>query len=107
MPFQIDNVGLGAAINSRVAFYEENMPSQGISFHTVKSGDTVYCHIFSETPKHFLDKQYFLKFVYQDILETEYSQIYNITFTFNPEKNCIEQSICLNGKQKEQSIWNI
>ena len=107
MPFQIDNVGSGAAINCRVAFYEENMPPRGIIFHTIKSGDTVYCHIFSETPKHFLDKQCFLKFLYQDILGTEYSQVYNITFTFNSEKNCIEQSICLNGEQKEKSIWNI
>ena len=107
MPFQIDNVGSGAAINCRVAFYEKNTPSLAINFHTVKSGDTVYCHIFSEKPNFYLDKQFILEFVYQDILGTEYSQMYNITFTIDPQKNLIVHSILLNGEQKEKSIWNI
>ena len=107
MALQVDNVGMGAAINCRVAFYEEGKTARGIFLHTVKCGDTIYCHIFSETPTYYLDKQYFLKLVYADILGTEYSQLYNIFFKIEPNTNRIAHNIQLNGEQKEKSIWNI
>lgn len=107
MALQVDNVGTGAAINCRVAFYEDNQTPKGINFHTVKCGETLHCHIFSETPKFFLDKPYVLKFVYLDILGTEYTQIYNIIFTVDSNTKRIAHSIQLNGEQKEESIWNI
>lgn len=107
MALQVDNVGMGAATKCRVAFYEEGKTARGIFFHTVKCGDTIYCHIFSEEPESCFDKQYFLKFKYFDILETEYTQTYNITFTVDPATNRIAHNIQLNGEQKEESIWNI
>lgn len=107
MPFQIDNVGAGAAINFRIAFFEENTTPKGINFHTVKCGDAVYCHIFSEMPGSFLNKKYILKFAYKDILETEYNQMYDITFEIDPETKLIAHKILLNGEQQEKSIWNI
>lgn len=107
MPFIIENVGNGAALNCRIAFYEENDTPRGININTVKCGDAFYCHIFSDDVDNFLNKQYILKFSYLDILGTEYTQLYDINFTIDAATKLVKQSILLSGEQKEESIWNI
>ena len=107
MPFIIENVGNGAALNCRIAFYKENDVTNGINLNTIKCGGLFNCHIFSDEPKAFLNQKYILKFAYLDILGTEYTQSYDIQFTIDPDTQLIAQTILLKGEQQEESIWNI
>jgi hypothetical protein len=49
MPFQIDNVGGGAALNSQLIFAKDGTKRRGVTFYTLKPDDNFYFHIFSES----------------------------------------------------------
>lgn len=48
MPFEVENVGNGAATNTMVAFYKKGEKRKGVSLYTIKQGDSFYFHIFCD-----------------------------------------------------------
>ena len=48
VPFEVENVGNGAATNTMVAFYKKGEKRRGVSLYTIKQGDSFYFHIFCD-----------------------------------------------------------
>lgn len=102
MPFEIENVGSGAALNTRIAFYRKGEKRRGVNVFTIKTGESVYCHIFCNEQNSSLYGEYILEFIYGDILGNYYSQKYNVEFGINSESGKFFNSIDLVGKQKRE-----
>lgn len=102
LPFEIENVGNGAALCLQVGFYAENNEKMGINFYTVRPNQKLYVHIFSSNVEGKLDRDYCLELVYRDILGNQYSQKYPVKFEQDERTQRIVQMIDLTGKQERQ-----
>lgn len=99
LPFEIENVGNGAALCVQVGFYSDETERKGINFFTIKPNGTVYIHIFSNAIDGKMDKDYILELVYRDILGTQYSQKYPVRFELDNNTHRIQQRVDLTGTQ--------
>ena len=102
MPFEIENVGNGAALCLQVGFYADDTDKMGINFYTVKPNKNLYVHIFASDIEGKLDKDYCLELIYRDILGNQYSQKYPVRFEQDNNSHRVIQKIDLNGKQEPQ-----
>jgi hypothetical protein len=101
LPFEVDNVGNGAALNFKIAFYKKDSAEhKGVSLYTLKSNSTVYFHIFSELEDDGLLGDYVLDLRYHDIQGTYYAQKYPLHFERRAEDNKVSQTIDLTGQQE-------
>ena len=74
-PFEIENVGNGAAINFRLGLNPSDC--KNLNYTTpihLRKGDKVYVRIFSENPNEQVFKKYKLGLYYEDILKRKYMQ---------------------------------
>lgn len=84
LPFEVENVGNGAAIDLRLSLYRiDDKNPRYVSYYTLKCNETVYFHIFSDLSD--MDNvavlgDYMLDFCYRDILRNRYSQKYPVSF---------------------------
>ena len=85
LPFDVENVGNGAAIDFIVALYKKGNARRGIHVYTIKQNGSIYLHIFSECKAESIYGEYILELQYRDIVGTKYSQKYPITFEINNE----------------------
>lgn len=100
LPFEIENVGNGAAIDFKLAFNKKDSSNpHAVSLFTLKCGDKVYFHIFSDLESEELLGEYMLELQYSDILCNRYSQKYPVSF--EKENNRVKQIIDFTGKQVE------
>ena len=98
LPFEIENVGNGAAIDFKLAFNKNDCPNRrAVSLYTLKCGSKVYFHIFSDLESESILGDYNLDLEYSDILCNHYSQKYPISF--QKEGNQIKQTMDFSGKQ--------
>ncbi|MHA5219081.1 hypothetical protein [Dysosmobacter sp. Phy] len=102
MPFEIENVGSGAALNTMVGFYKAGAKRRGVNIFTMKTGQSAYCHIFCDEQNSALYGEYILEFIYGDILGNRYSQKYNVEFGIDAENGKFFNSINLVGEQKRE-----
>lgn len=102
LPFEIENVGNGAALCLQVGFYADDTDKMGINFYTVKPNKNLYVHIFASDIEGKLDKDYCLELIYRDILGNQYSQKYPVRFEQDNNSHRVIQKIDLNGKQEPQ-----
>lgn len=101
MPFQIDNVGGGAALNSQLIFAKDGTRRRGVTFYTLKPDDTFYFHIFSESITEEMYGTYTLELRYDDVLGNSYSQKYPIELKKDPTDGKFMWSFDLSGAQRE------
>lgn len=100
LPFEIENVGNGAAIDFKLSFNKKDSSNpHAVSLFTLKCGDKVYFHIFSDLESEELLGEYMLELQYSDILCNRYSQKYPVSF--EKENNRVKQIIDFTGKQVE------
>lgn len=104
MPFEIENVGSGAAVNTTIVFYRKGEKRRGANVFTIKTGESIYCHIFCGEQNPSLYGEYVLEFIYGDILGNCYSQKYNVEFGINSESGKFFNGIDLAGKQKREPL---
>lgn len=102
MPFEIENVGSGAALNTMIVFYRKDKKRRGVNVFTIKTGESVYCHIFCDEQNPSLYGKYVLELIYGDILGNCYSQKYNVEFGIDSESGKFFNGIDLAGKQKRE-----
>ena len=100
IPCEVENVGSGAAINIRVGFNRTNGEKKYIRPIALKTGQTLYLHIFSVNPPENMLGEYELEFRYEDIIGTKYLQKYPVSFS-RGKNNYIHQTINLNSIQQE------
>lgn len=101
MPFEIENVGNGAALNFQICFYREGEKKRGVNVFTLKVGQSAYCHIFSdEQDDTIICGKYILEFIYNDIRGSTYSQKYDLELKSDGETKTIKKYINLQGQQK-------
>ena len=101
IPCEVENVGIGAAINIRVGFNRANGEKRYIRPIALKMGQTLYLHIFSINPPENMLGEYELEFQYEDIIGTKYLQKYPISFV-RGKNNYINHTINLNSTQQER-----
>ena len=98
LPFEVENVGNGAAIDFRLAFNrKDSAEHRAVSLFTLKREDKVYFHVFSELESDDLLGDYILELQYCDILGNRYSQKYPVSFERENEK--VKRTIDFTGKQ--------
>lgn len=102
LPFEIENVGSGVALNTKIAFYRADAEPRAVNIFTMKTGQSAYCYIFGDDPNPALYGKYVLEFVYGDILGNRYSQKYNVEFGIDAENGKFFNSIDLVGEQKRK-----
>lgn len=101
MPFEIENVGNGSALNFQICFYREGEEKRGVNIFTLKVGQSAYCHIFSdEQDNAIICGKYILEFIYNDIRGSTYSQKYDLELKSDGETKTIKKYINLQGQQK-------
>lgn len=99
LPFEVDNVGNGAAIELKLGLYRNDSDKhRGVRLYTLKPSDKIYFHVFSELEDDSLYGDYTLEFKYRDIQGTNYSQVY--PFSIQKENGKVKQTIDLTGKQE-------
>jgi hypothetical protein len=99
LPFEVDNVGNGAAINFKLSLYKnDSSEHRATSIYTLKQGDKIYFHIFSELEDDALFGEYTLTFKYCDIQGTYYEQSYPLSILNESKGVCLEMD--LTGTQK-------
>ena len=99
IPFELENVGNGAAIDLKIAFNKKDcLNRRAVSLYTLKCNDKVYFHIFSELESEDILGEYTLELLYRDILGNEYTQKYPVSFT--RENNAVKETIDLTGTQE-------
>ncbi len=103
MPCQIDNVGRGAALNSQLIFSKDGNERKGVTFYTLKTDESFYFHIFSESVTDEMYGTYTLELRYDDILGNSYSQTYPIELKVDPEDGKFTWTFDLSGNQREMS----
>lgn len=101
MPFQIDNVGGGVALNSQLIFAKDGTKRRGVTFYTLKPDDNFYFHIFSESITDEMYGTYTLELRYDDILGNSYSQKYPIELKDDPVDGKFTWSFDLSESQCE------
>lgn len=100
IPFDVENVGSGAAINTMIAFYKKGEKRRGASLYTVKQGDSFYFHVFCDDADSIVDNEYVIELIYGDIIGNDYSQKYPVQFRRNAETGQVYPTINLAGKQE-------
>ena len=99
LPFDIENVGNGAAIDFIIALYKKGNARRGINLYTIKQNGSIYLQIFSECKAESVYGDYILELQYHDIIGTKYSQKYPITFGTNDEGR-LKTIMDFSGKQE-------
>ena len=98
MPFTIENVGNGPAINMHMGFASiGNKPHYGADM-TLKQNQTVFIYIFSEKNFDEIVGDYSFDIYYDDISGNHYVQKYPVRIYKN-EKGNKYKNIASNGKQ--------
>ena len=100
MPFEIENIGNGAAIELRIGFNKIKDDKKYIFPISLKPGNSIYLHIFSCEPYEKIKGEYILEFYYTDIFGNCYQQEYPVEIGMD-EKHEFVSSIDLSGTQKE------
>lgn len=100
LPFEVENVGNGAALCFQLGFYAEGQEKEGLNLFTVKTNKSLYIHIFASNIEGTLGKNYILELFYRDILGNTYSQKYPVKFEKDDKTQRILQQIDLTGKQE-------
>lgn len=81
LPFDAENVGNGAAIDTMIAFYKKGENRRGIHLFTMKKEDSFYFHIFCNDADIVVDFEYIIELIYGDILGNCYTQKYPVKFS--------------------------
>ena len=98
LPFELDNVGNGAAIELKVSLYKkDDLVKKAVSIDTLRVKESFYVHIFSEVETDNILGDYVLAFRYKDILSNTYSQSFPMVF-LRKGQNIVEQ-VGFSGKQ--------
>ena len=100
MPFEVENVGNGAATNTMVAFYKKGEKRKGVSLYTIKQGDSFYFHIFCDDANIVKGNDYIIELLYGDIIGNYYSQKYPVVFDEDAETKRFCTTVDLSGKQE-------
>ena len=100
MPFDVENVGSGAAINTMIEFYKKGEERSGISLYTIKPGDSFYFHVFCDDANSVVENEYVIKLLYGDIIGNYYSQKYPVQFKRDADTGQFFTSVDLIGKQE-------
>lgn len=99
LPFDVENVGNGAAIDFVVTLYKNGNARRGMNLYTIKKNGSIYFHIFSECKSESIYGEYILELQYHDVIGTKYSQKYPITFEINNEGR-LKMLMDFSGKQE-------
>lgn len=100
VPFEVENVGNGAATNTTVAFYKKGEKRRGVSLYTIKQGDSFYFHIFCDDANIVKGHDYIIELLYGDIIGNYYSQKYPVVFDEDAEMKRFCTTVDLSGKQE-------
>ena len=100
VPFEVENVGNGAATNTMVAFYKKGEKRRGVSLYTIKQGDSFYFHIFCDDANIVKGHDYIIELLYGDIIGNYYSQKYPVVFDEDAEMKRFCTTVDLSGKQE-------
>lgn len=100
MPFEVENVGNGAATNTMIAFYKKGEERRGVRLYTIKQGDSFYFHIFCDDADIVDGNNYVIELLYGDIIGNYYSQRYPVTFGRDAETKHFCTTVDLSGKQE-------
>ena len=100
MPFDVENVGSGAAINTMIAFYKKGEERRGASLYTIKQGDSFYFHVFCDDADRVVDNEYVIELLYGDIIGNYYSQKYPVQFKRDAGTGRFCTRVNLTGKQE-------
>lgn len=100
MPFEAENVGNGAATNTKIAFYKKGEERMGVSLYTVKKGDLFKFHIFCDDENIVKGNDYMIELIYGDIIGNYYSQKYPVAFGEDAETKRFCTTVDLSGTQK-------
>lgn len=100
MPFEVENVGNGAATNTMVAFYKKGEKRKGVSLYTIKQGASFYFHIFCDDANIVKGNDYIIELLYGDIIGNYYSQKYPVVFGEDAETKQFCTTVDLSGKQE-------
>ena len=98
MPFEIESVGNGTAVNLRVGFNALDSDFRYIRPMMLKQNQSLYIHIFSTEKFDVISGDYVFEVYYEDIYGNKYSQKFPVKFGTN-EEGKEYQSIELTGKQ--------
>lgn len=100
MPFEVENVGNGAATNTKIAFYKKGEERMGVSLYTVKKSDLFKFHIFCDDENIVKGNDYMIELIYGDIIGNDYSQKYPVAFDEDAETKRFCTTVDLSGKQE-------
>lgn len=100
MPFEVENVGNGAATNTKIAFYKKGEERMGVSLYTVKKDDLFKFHIFCDDENIVKGNDYMIELIYGDIIGNYYSQKYPVAFDEDAETKRFRTTVDLSGKQE-------
>lgn len=100
MPFEVENVGNGAATNTKIAFYKKGEERMGVSLYTVKKDDLFKFHIFCDDENIVKGNDYMIELIYGDIIGNYYSQKYPVAFDEDTETKRFCTTVDLSGKQE-------
>lgn len=100
IPFEVENVGNGAATNTMVAFYKKGEKRRGVSLYTIKQGDSFYFHIFCDDANIVKGNDYIIELLYGDVISNYYSQKYPVVFDEDAETKRFCTTVDLSGKQE-------
>lgn len=100
MPFDVENVGSGAAINTMIAFYKKGEERRGASLYTIKQGDSFYFHVFCDDAESVVGSEYVIELLYGDIIGNDYSQKYPVHFKRDAGTGRFCTRVNLTGKQE-------
>lgn len=100
MPFDVENVGSGAAINTMIAFYKKGEKRRGATLYTIKQGDSFYFHVFCDDAESIGDSEYVIELFYGDIIGNYYSQKYPVRFKRDVVTRQCYPCVDLTGKQE-------
>lgn len=100
IPFEVENVGNGAATNTMVAFYKKGEKRRGVSLYTIKQGDSFYFHIFCDDANIVKGNDYIIELLYGDVIGNYYSQKYPVVFDEDAETKRFCTTVDLSGKQE-------
>lgn len=100
MPFDVENVGSGAAINTMIAFYKKGEARRGASLYTIKQGASFYFHVFCDDAESVVGSEYVIELLYGDIIGNYYSQKYPVHFKRDADTGRFCTRVNLTGKQE-------
>lgn len=100
MPFEVENVGNGAATNTTVAFYKKGEKQKGVKLYTIKHGASFYFHIFCDDANIVKGNDYIIELLYGDIIGNYYSQKYPVVFGEDAETKRFRTTVDLSGTQE-------